>query len=65
MAVSGQEIFSGPNPCKQRGWSEAEFPIPAGLLKPGENEFRFATLNESTASDQGWFMIAECKVLAE
>jgi len=63
ITVNGKPIFSGPNPFKQRGWSAGEFPIPAGLLKRGENEIRFATLDDSRARDQGWFMVAECKVI--
>lgn len=63
VTVNGKEVFSGPNPFKQCDWSASEFPIPSGVLKQGENEVRFATLKDSSAPDQGWVMIAECKVL--
>jgi len=63
VAVNGKPILAGPNPFRERGWSRREFPIPPGVLKPGENEIRFATLDDSRARDQGWFMVAECKVL--
>ncbi len=62
IAVNGTEIFAGPNPFVEHGWSEEAFEIPAGLLKPGENEIRFASLEDSPAPDAGWFMIAECAV---
>jgi hypothetical protein len=62
IALNGSEIFRGPNPFAERGWSTAEFPIPAGVLKQGENELCIATLKDSPAADAGWFMVAECKV---
>jgi len=62
ITINGKEIFKGPNQFKEKGWSAAEFPIPAGVLKQGENEIRIATLNDSKARDQGWFMVAECKL---
>lgn len=71
--VNNQEIFRGPNTFVEFGWSTTEFPIPAGVLKQGENEILFKTLKPSLVPardvwarddwDQGWFMIAECKVL--
>ncbi|MBM4048875.1 MAG: DUF4838 domain-containing protein [Planctomycetes bacterium] len=63
ITVNGKEIFAGPNTFRERGWSAGEIPIPPGTLKPGENEIRFATLQDSPARDAGWFMLAECKVL--
>ncbi len=65
ITVNGMEIFAGPNQFKELGWSRAEFAIPAGALKPGGNEIRFETLEDSPARDAGWFMVAECKVLFE
>jgi hypothetical protein len=63
ITVNGKEIFAGPNTFKECGWSAGEVPIPAGLLKPGENEIRFGSLEDSDAKDAKWFMLAECKVL--
>ena len=63
IALNGKPIFEGPNPFKEKGWSQAEFPISAGLLRRGENHIRIATLDPSKARDQGWFMLAECQVL--
>jgi len=65
VTLNGREVFRGPNPFKERGWSTTEFPLPAGVLRQGENEIRFATLADSVAPDAGWFMMAECKVLFE
>ena len=65
IAVNGVEIFAGPNEFVEKGWSEAEFRLPAGVLKAGPNEIRFATLEDSPAGDAGWFMVAECKVFVE
>ena len=65
VSLNGKAIFTGPNPFRQRGWSRGHFPIPDGLLRPGENVVRFATLAPSRAGDQGWFMLAECSVLFE
>ena len=65
IAVNGKPIFEGSNPFKEKAWSRAEFPIPAGLLRRGENDIRIATLDPSKARDQGWFMVAECIVLQE
>ncbi len=63
ISVNGQSIFEGENPFAERGWSEGELTIPAGVLKAGRNEIRFSTLDESAAADAGWFMLAECKLL--
>ena len=63
ITVNGKEVFSGANPFKQGGWSASEFDIPAGALRKGVNEVRFATLDDSPARDANWFMLAECKVL--
>ena len=65
ITVNGQPVFEGANPFVERGWSTEEFAIPAGVLKQGENEVRIATLDQSSAADQGWFMLAECMVLLE
>ena len=65
IAVNGQPVFEGENRFVERGWSTEEVAIPPGILKQGENEIRFVTLDESSAADQGWFMLAECMVLVE
>ncbi len=65
ISVNGTEVFAGENPFAELGWSSGEFAIPAGLLKPGGNEIRFETLDDSPAKDAGWFMLAECKMLFE
>ncbi|MEW6360313.1 MAG: DUF4838 domain-containing protein [Planctomycetota bacterium] len=62
ITVNGKEVFKGANTFKEKGWSSADFSIPAGVLKAGENEIRIATLKGSQARDQGWFMAAECKM---
>ncbi len=63
ICVNGKEVFAGPNPFKERDWSSAEFAVPAGILRSGENEIRFTSLEDSDARDAKWFMLAECKVL--
>ena len=63
ITVNGEEIFAGPNAFKECGWSDGEIPIPAGVLKPGENEVRFTSLEDFDARDAQWFMLAECKVM--
>ena len=65
ITVNGQPVFEGENPLVERGWSTQELTIPPGVLKQGDNEIRIATLDESKAPDQGWFMLAECMVLVE
>ncbi|OGV70532.1 MAG: hypothetical protein A3K19_24735 [Lentisphaerae bacterium RIFOXYB12_FULL_65_16] len=62
ITINGTEIFAGPNAFPEKNWSSAEFAIPAGVLKQGTNEIRFATLKDSAKSDAGWFMLAECKL---
>ena len=64
-SINGTEVFVGENQFEELGWSSGEFAIPAGLLKPGGNEIRFETLDDSPARDAGWFMLAECKLLFE
>ena len=63
VTVNDRAVFEGPNPFVERGWSTKEFPIPAGVLRQGDNDVRFATLDESAAADAGWFMVAECGVV--
>ena len=63
ITINGKEIHAGPNPFKQLGWSSADFAIPQGVLVKGANEIRFATMDESVATDAGWFMLAQCEVV--
>ena len=63
LTVNGKPLLEGPNPFVERNWSPQEFAIPAGVLKAGDNDIRLATLENSTAPDQGWVMVAECTVL--
>ncbi|MDH7571431.1 MAG: DUF4838 domain-containing protein, partial [Armatimonadota bacterium] len=63
ISVNGKVVAEGPNPFTERGWSTHTFPVPAGVLRAGENELRFETLDPSAAADAGWFMLCECLVL--
>jgi hypothetical protein len=63
ITLNGTEVLRGPNAFAERGWSTAEFALPAGVLKAGMNELRIGTLNDSPAPDAGWFMLAECRVV--
>ncbi|MEN6664673.1 MAG: DUF4838 domain-containing protein [Phycisphaerae bacterium] len=63
VSINGQVVFEGPNTCAERNWSAQELAVPVGVLKQGDNEIRIATVEKSTAADQGWFMLADCVVM--
>jgi hypothetical protein len=60
ILVNGTTVFEGPNGFAAMGWSRREFPVPAGVLREGENEVRISDLEEE---DDRWFMISECRLL--
>jgi len=63
ITINGKTIFSGANNFKKSGWFRVEFPIPAGILKQGENEIRFSSLEPVGKRDSKWFMLSECKIM--
>lgn len=65
VTVNGRSVFEGANTCAEHNWSKQELAIPAGVLKAGDNEIRIATVEQSKAADQGWFMLAECDTITE
>jgi len=60
ISVNGAAVFEGPNGFAERGWSRQEFPVPAGVLRQGDNELRISNFEDG---DDRWFMVSECRLL--
>lgn len=62
ISINGEEIFNGPNGFVKCGWSKRTFPIPAGVLKVGENTLTIENLAGSDSRSAHWFMLSEAIV---
>ncbi len=62
VTLNGRVLYEGPNRCVKRGWSEWRIPLPAGLLKGGRNALTIANLEDSSATNAKWFMLAQARI---
>ncbi len=65
FAINGQEAFNGNDTATQMYvWTEQRYPLAAGLLKGGKNEFRISNLNETAMEHEFWYMIHSVEIIA-
>lgn len=63
VLLNGRELFAGKSGFPDKGWQVRSWPIPDGLLKPGDNTLRIENREqEGRVGMPPWFMVARCAV---
>lgn len=66
VKLNGKALLEGESPFPSDAWAVKRIPIPAGLLKRGQNEIAISNLVESgPAGSPPWFMVASCGIGGE
>ncbi len=60
--INEKKIFEGPNGFVKRGWSSRSFPLPAGIMKEGENVIEIRNLANSDSLISHWVIIHQVRI---
>ncbi|MGD0093687.1 MAG: hypothetical protein ABSE73_27570, partial [Planctomycetota bacterium] len=64
FVINDQEVYNGRDTApKKFDWSEQQYPIPAGILKSGQNDIRISNLNDSNNEGAFWYMVGTVEIL--
>lgn len=63
IQLNGQTLFTGKSPFPNGRWETREYPIPAAMLKKGENRLEFSNLEPvGQPGGRPWFMVTEAVI---
>jgi hypothetical protein len=60
IRINDHQLFTGECGLVTGNWSRQSFPVPAGVLKPGENVLEFQNITRSRGAFAGnWFLLSD------